>query len=82
MKALILAGGRGSRLEEFTKDKNKSLLEIYGKTILENNLDRAADAKVKEIILVVGYQKEEIMNKIGTEYKGIKVIYAIQKESR
>lgn len=82
MKAVILAGGRGSRLEEFTKDKNKALLEIYSKTVLENNLDRAVEAKVKEIILVVGYQKEEMMKKFGNSYKGIKITYAIQKEQK
>jgi NDP-sugar pyrophosphorylase family protein len=56
MKAVILAGGRGSRLEEFTKDKNKAMLTIYDKTLLEYNLDRAKEAKVKEIILVLCYK--------------------------
>jgi len=82
MKALILAGGRGSRLDELTKDKNKCLLEIYGKTLLEYNLDRAVEIGVKEIIIVVGYKKEEVKKKIGNEYKRINVKYALQKEQK
>ena len=33
MKALILAAGRGSRLNDFTKDKNKSTIKLYEKHI-------------------------------------------------
>jgi dTDP-glucose pyrophosphorylase len=82
MKALILAGGRGSRLDEFTKDKNKAMLKIYDKTLLEYNLDRAVEAGVKEIIIIIGYKGDEIRKKIGNEYKRIKVKYAVQKEQK
>ncbi len=82
MKALILAGGRGSRLNEFTKDKNKSMTELFGKRLIEYNLEHAVEAGVNEIVIVVGYKKEEIMKFVGKEYKGIKVNYAVQKEQR
>lgn len=82
MKAVILAGGRGSRLNEFTKDKNKSMLKLFEKPLIQYNLDHAIEAHVKEIIIVVGYKKEEIMRFIGKEYKGTKVSYVIQKQQK
>ncbi|MAG78965.1 hypothetical protein CMI40_01165 [Candidatus Pacearchaeota archaeon] len=82
MKALILAGGRGSRLNEFTKNKNKSIIKLFEKPLIEYNLDQAVELEVNEIIIVVGYKKEEIITHIGEKYKGIKVSYAIQKKQK
>lgn len=82
MKALILAGGRGSRLHEFTKDMNKSMIKLFEKPLIEYNLQHAVEAKVSEIIIVVGYKKEEIIDYVGKKYKEIPVSYAIQKEQK
>lgn len=82
MKALILAAGRGSRLNEFTKDKNKSMLSLFHKPLLEYNLEHAYKARVKEIIIVIGYRGEEIKKYIGGNFRGIKVSYVTQEEQK
>ena len=82
MKAVILAGGRGSRLNEFTKDKNKSMIKLFEKPLIEYNLDHAVEAGVSEIIIIVGYKKEDIIKHIGKQYKGIKVSYVVQKQQK
>ncbi|MGV8151726.1 MAG: sugar phosphate nucleotidyltransferase [Candidatus Nanoarchaeia archaeon] len=82
MKALILAGGRGSRLTELTKNNNKSMICLFEKPLLFYNLEHAIEAKVNEIIIVVGYKKEDIIKNIGYEYRGTKVSYVVQKEQR
>jgi len=69
MKALILAGGRGERLGDLTKNSNKCMLLLKGKPVLEYNLRRASEIpEVNEIILVVGYRAEDIINKYGTTF--------------
>ena len=75
MKALILAGGRGKRFEEITEYKSKSLIDVWGKKLIEYNLDEAAELGVDEIIITVCYKKKEIMKSVGKKYKGIKVTY-------
>ncbi len=82
MKALILAGGRGKRLGKITESSNKCMLELRGKPVIEYNLDRAADAEmgINEIVIVVGYRAEDIINRYGTNYKGKKIKYVIQPE--
>jgi len=80
MKALILAGGRGSRLNELTKEKNKSMVKIFEKSLIRYNLDQAVTASVKEIIIVLHYRPEDVKKIIGNEYRGIKIKYFIEKQ--
>lgn len=82
MKALILAGGRGSRLNEFTKYKNKSMIKLFDKPLIEYNLEHSVEAGVSEIIIVVGYKKEEIMKHFGNEFRGTRIQYILQKEQK
>ena len=49
MKALILAGGRGNRLEEKTSNRNKCMLELDGKPLIEYSLENARIAGAEEI---------------------------------
>lgn len=82
MKALILAGGRGKRLTKLTRDRNKSMLKVFEKPLIAYNLEQAYEAGVKEIIIVVGYRKEEIIKYVGKDYRGIPVRYIIQKQQK
>ena len=82
MKALILAGGRGKRLGQFSENQNKCMMRIAGKPLIEYSLDCAAKAGVEEIVVVVGYKAEEIINAYGNEYKQKTLRYVIQQEQR
>ncbi|MDD2773588.1 MAG: nucleotidyltransferase family protein [Elusimicrobiales bacterium] len=82
MKTLILAGGRGKRLDALSASRNKCMLEIKGRRVLEYSLDNAVSAGVDEIIIVVGYRAEDIINHFGVSYKGSRIKYVIQWEQR
>ncbi|OGZ23729.1 MAG: nucleotidyl transferase [Candidatus Nealsonbacteria bacterium RIFCSPLOWO2_01_FULL_41_9] len=83
MKALILAAGRGKRLGEITQDKNKCLLEIAGRPLIAYSLDCASKIpQISEIVIIVGYQAEEIINNFGDHYLGKPVRYVFQKEQK
>ena len=82
MKALVLAGGRGSRLNDLTEEKNKCMCRFEGRYIIEYNLDNAVRAGVEEIVIVVGYKAESIINEFGNRYRGVPVRYVIQWERR
>ena len=82
MKAVILAGGRGKRLKETTNSSNKCMLEIDNKPILEYNLDRALEMDVDEIVMVVGYRAEDVINRYGTGRNGVRIRYVIQGEQK
>ena len=82
MKAVILAGGRGKRLKETTNSSNKCMLEVDNKPVLEYNLDRALEMDIDEIVMVVGYRAEDIINRYGTSRNGIRIRYVIQREQK
>lgn len=83
MKALILAGGRGKRLEELTLSKNKCLTPVGGQPVIEFSLDIAASCQsIKEMVVVVGYRAEDIINRYGTSYKDKPIRYVIQWEQK
>jgi len=86
MKILILAGGKGQRMAETTKEKNKCLIEIekiHGKPLIEYSLDYAVElSDISGIVIVVGYKAKDIMSKYGDQYKGKKIEYVFQPDQR
>jgi glucose-1-phosphate thymidylyltransferase len=82
MKALILAGGRGKRLENRSVERNKCMLEFAGKPLIEYSLDNSVSIGPDEILIVVGYLAEQIINHYGNSYRGIRIRYAIQLEQK
>jgi UDP-N-acetylglucosamine diphosphorylase / glucose-1-phosphate thymidylyltransferase / UDP-N-acetylgalactosamine diphosphorylase / glucosamine-1-phosphate N-acetyltransferase / galactosamine-1-phosphate N-acetyltransferase len=82
MKALLLAGGRGKRLDDLSAERNKCMIRVKGRPAIEYNLDCAASAGVDEIVIVVGYRAEDIINYLGNRYHDIAIRYVIQKEQK
>jgi len=60
MKAVILAGGFGTRFSEETDLKPKPMIEIGGKPILWHIMKIYAAAGVKEFVIALGYKAEVI----------------------
>jgi len=77
MKAVILAAGEGKRLRPFTETMPKVMLPVANKPVLEHVLDALKNSGITEIILVVGYKKEVIMDYFK-DYKEIKITYVVQ----
>ncbi len=77
MKAVILAAGEGKRLRPFTETMPKVMLPVANKPILEHVIDAVKNSGINEIIMVVGYKKEVIMDYFK-DYKKIKITYVEQ----
>ncbi len=71
--ALILAAGKGTR---FKSDKIKVLHPLLGKSMLRLMVDSILKLKPQNVCVVVGYQKEEVME----EFKSDRVSFVDQKE--
>lgn len=82
LTALILAGGRGKRMEMVTSSINKCMLPFNGKPLISYSLENAARAGVSEMVIVVGYRAEDIINYFGNRYQNICVKYVIQREQK
>ncbi|MBH68557.1 MAG: nucleotidyl transferase [Rhodospirillaceae bacterium] len=62
MRAIILAAGRGSRMQTLTANRPKCLIKLRGKTLLQRQIDALRAAGVVEIGIVTGYRKEDLMH--------------------
>jgi glucose-1-phosphate thymidylyltransferase len=71
MKVIIPAAGAGKRLFPHTFTKPKPMVYIAGKPIIGHILDRMKDVEPEEIIMVVGYKKEQIVSYVDKNYSGI-----------
>jgi len=77
MKAVILAAGEGKRLRPFTETMPKVMIPVANKPILEYVVDAVKNSGIDEIILVVGYKKEVIMEYFK-DYEDVKITYVTQ----
>lgn len=68
MKAIILAAGRGSRMQALTEDRPKCLVEINGKPLLDWQLISLRQAGINEIGIVTGYRREMLADRHLVEF--------------
>ena len=62
MKCIILAGGKGSRLSEYTTKIPKPMVKIGGKPILDHIINYYSYFGIKEFIIAGGYKSKIIAN--------------------
>ena len=75
-KAVLLVGGKGTRLRPLTYKAPKALLEVRGKTVIEHLFDLLKKYGIRDIILCVGYMKEKIKEYLGDGSKfGVNITY-------
>ena len=80
-KAVLLVGGRGTRLKPLTDKIPKALLEVQGKTITEHLFDLIKKYGIRDIVLCVGYLKDKIKEHFGDGSKlGINITYVEENE--
>ena len=80
MKAVVLAAGEGTRLRPLTEDKPKGMVEVAGKPILTHCFEQLVKLGAEELLVVVGYMKEKIIDHYGDEFEGTPITYAHQRE--
>ena len=74
--AVLMAGGKGTRLKPFTDDCPKPLLRINGKPILEIILEQCINSGIRNFYISVHYLAEKIINYFGDGSKwNVKIDY-------
>ncbi len=73
--AVVLAAGKSERMKQ-----NKLLLRLDGKTLIENVLDALETAEIKEQVVVLGYNLEEIVEVIKPRLGKVKIALNVDYE--
>ncbi len=77
-QAVILAGGRGTRLRPLTDDKPKPMVLVNNRPFLEYLMDQLRWNGIREIVLLLGYLPEKVMDHFGDGSKfGVQVRYSV-----
>lgn len=80
MQAVIMAGGKGTRLASVTKDIPKPMVPIDGKPLLEYQIENLKRCGVRNIILVIGYLGDVIKDYFGEGDRfGVSISYFIEE---
>jgi len=82
MKVIILAAGEGKRLRPLTKNTPKSLVKVWGESLLERQLNQLKQFNIDDVTVVTGYCKEKI-EELGVncvfnkEYDSTNMVYSL-----
>ncbi len=81
MNAIILAAGKGERLQEITKTIPKPMIEFEGKPVLYHNIELCKKYKIHNIFINLHHQSDKIINYFGDGVKyGVAIKYSIENE--
>ncbi len=81
MKAVILAAGEGVRCRPLTLTRSKVMLPVANKPTVEYVVRALHDSGIRDVVMVVGYAKERIMNYFGNGKDfDVNIEYAEQKQ--
>ena len=81
MKALILVGGLGTRLQALVPDRPKPMADVFGKPFLEYQIERLKGQGFDDIVLCVGYRADQIRDYFGDGRRwSVGIHYSVETE--
>jgi len=80
VKAIVLAGGLGTRLASVIGDIPKPMAPVGSRPFLEYLLDYLTEQRIEEVVLAVSYKWETIQEYFRDEYRGMRLHYSVEEE--
>lgn len=78
-EAIILAGGKGTRLQSIVSDVPKPMANVGNCPFLTYLLNQLFEAKINRVVISIGYKADAIISFFGDKYKTIDIVYAQEK---
>lgn len=81
MKAVIMAGGRGTRISQVASDIPKPMIPICGKPVLQREIECLRNQGYQDLIITVSYLAHVIQDYFGDGSKfGVKISYYLEEK--
>ncbi len=77
-EAIILAGGRGTRLQGVVSNVPKPLAPVQGRPFLAWLLDLLAQQGMRRVVLATGYKAERVQAAVGEDWRGMRIDYVVE----
>jgi len=81
MKVVILAAGKGTRLQPLTFTTPKPLIQVGNKSIIERIFENLPE-EIDEVVLIVEHLKEKLEAYLGESFHGRKITHVVQGEKK
>ena len=79
---MILAAGRGERMQALTSDTPKALLKVAGRYLIDYSIQALAKINIREIVINVCYQREKIKAALGDGSRyGVRIYYSEETDA-
>ena len=82
MKAILVAGGKGSRLLPFTRFTHKTLLPLHRRPVIDYALGFIRRAGIEDITIIANQFIGQIAQHVGTGLPGESINYVIEEEPK
>jgi len=80
-QAMVLAAGRGIRMQNLTDNCPKPLIQIGGKALIDYNFERLKNAGITDVVVNLCYKGEMIRNHLDRNYPDWKIAYSEEAEA-
>ncbi len=80
MHGVVPAAGEGTRLRPLTEGRPKPLVEVAGRPLLAHVLDQSVELGVEGLVVIVGYEGDQVREAFGDAHRGVPVAYVEQPE--
>ena len=80
LTAVILVGGRGTRLQPAVSDRPKVLAPVAGRPFLEWVLDQLIDSGIRRVVLCTGHRRQLLNDAFGDHYGDCKIQYSDESQ--
>ena len=82
MKAIIMAGGSGTRIMPLTAKAPKPMIELFGKPLLEHTLERLGEAGFTDVCITLRHLPAAIMDRFGDgRGMGLSITYMVEERT-
>jgi NDP-sugar pyrophosphorylase family protein len=79
ISAVILVGGKGTRLRSIVSDRPKILAEVCGRPFITFLFDKLISSGFTEVILCTGYMAKNVQDQLGNQYNSLKLNYSVEE---
>lgn len=79
IKAVLMAGGMGSRIRPLTLSRPKPLIPIANRPMIEYIVEKLKEFGVNEFVVTLSYLKDQIRNLLDKNYPDLNIKYSVEK---
>ncbi|OPX57844.1 MAG: Bifunctional protein GlmU [Methanobacterium sp. PtaB.Bin024] len=80
IKAVLMAGGKGSRIRPLTLSRPKPMIPVANRPMIEYIVEKVKKSGYNELIVTLSYLKSQIKNLLEKDYPDMNITYSIEQK--